>query len=474
MANTNPVVVYLVQNVGESDNDFITRVNLYIATENSYYTQVQGSYPPNPPTSPQYLGYPPKDVEWSNFWDVTNNQNRMVATMNYDNTYYIILTGSGSPIFPPTFAYPVIFQDYWDANTNTPALASGVGIKGHYYQVSVAGTTTLDGISAWGVDDWVVFNGTVWARVVNAQATETLTGKAEIATDAETQAGVDDSRIVTPLKLLNWWTWVKTQAQTITGLFTFVDRIRLKNLSASPNYVEIVSPAATGARTQTLQDATGTIALTSDLSAYVLKAGDTMTGLLQFSGTGHAGLQLNTLTTAQRNALTPAAGQIVFDTDLNVYCYYNGTFWQYQFQLNRSGANQTTTSASAQAITGFVTPTLEANSRYTFHGYLLLSCSATGGVKLGVSSVPAGATFYMSYSGNSSSAAAFTNQLLTAAGLGTANVVTQNTSRHIAVHGEISVGATPDTLQFQFASNTAGQTSTVFSIGSFIDFTKVS
>ena len=53
----------------------------------------------------------------------------------------------------------------WNASTNTPALASGVGTKGDYYQVSVAGTTTLNGISNWGVGDVVAFNGTTWQRI---------------------------------------------------------------------------------------------------------------------------------------------------------------------------------------------------------------------------------------------------------------------------------------------------------------------
>jgi hypothetical protein len=57
------------------------------------------------------------------------------------------------------------YKGTWNANTNTPTLASGVGAKGDYYVVSVAGTTTLDGISNWGVGDWATFNGSVWQRV---------------------------------------------------------------------------------------------------------------------------------------------------------------------------------------------------------------------------------------------------------------------------------------------------------------------
>lgn len=57
------------------------------------------------------------------------------------------------------------YKGTWNASTNTPTLASGVGTKGDYYVVSVAGTTTLDGLSNWGIGDWAVFNGSVWQRV---------------------------------------------------------------------------------------------------------------------------------------------------------------------------------------------------------------------------------------------------------------------------------------------------------------------
>jgi hypothetical protein len=57
------------------------------------------------------------------------------------------------------------YKGTWNASTNSPALASGVGTKGDYYVVSVAGSTTLNGISNWGVGDWAVFNGSVWQRV---------------------------------------------------------------------------------------------------------------------------------------------------------------------------------------------------------------------------------------------------------------------------------------------------------------------
>ena len=61
------------------------------------------------------------------------------------------------------------YSGAWDASTNNPALASGVGTKGDYYVVSVSGSTNLDGITDWVVSDWAVFNGTVWQKVDNSE-----------------------------------------------------------------------------------------------------------------------------------------------------------------------------------------------------------------------------------------------------------------------------------------------------------------
>lgn len=57
------------------------------------------------------------------------------------------------------------YQGMWNASTNTPALASGVGVKGFYYTVQVAGTTAIDGISSWRAKDKIVFNGTAWEKL---------------------------------------------------------------------------------------------------------------------------------------------------------------------------------------------------------------------------------------------------------------------------------------------------------------------
>ena len=52
----------------------------------------------------------------------------------------------------------------WDALANSPTLASSTGTSGDYYRVSVDGTTALDGITTWVVDQYLQFNGTHWVR----------------------------------------------------------------------------------------------------------------------------------------------------------------------------------------------------------------------------------------------------------------------------------------------------------------------
>lgn len=68
------------------------------------------------------------------------------------------------------------YQGTWNASTNTPTLASGVGTKGYYYVVDVAGSTNLDGITDWLVGDWAVFNGTVWQQIDNTDAVTSVNG----------------------------------------------------------------------------------------------------------------------------------------------------------------------------------------------------------------------------------------------------------------------------------------------------------
>ena len=68
----------------------------------------------------------------------------------------------------------LVYKGLWNALTNSPTLASGVGVTGQFYIVSVAGTTNLDGITDWQVGDWAIFVEVgatdTWQKLDNSQS----------------------------------------------------------------------------------------------------------------------------------------------------------------------------------------------------------------------------------------------------------------------------------------------------------------
>ena len=79
-------------------------------------------------------------------------------------------------------------------------------------ELEQAVTTVEEGTSAGATFRQSAVNGTIDSSAVNwtnfgtsaAAATETVAGIAEIATQAETDTGTDDARMVSPLKMANW------------------------------------------------------------------------------------------------------------------------------------------------------------------------------------------------------------------------------------------------------------------------------
>lgn len=70
------------------------------------------------------------------------------------------------------------FEGNWNASTDTPSLAGTTPANGVFYIVSVAGSTSLSGITDWKVGDWAVYvsNGAgtdAWQKIDN---TSTLSG----------------------------------------------------------------------------------------------------------------------------------------------------------------------------------------------------------------------------------------------------------------------------------------------------------
>lgn len=114
------------------------------------------------------------------------------------------------------------FKGTWNASTNTPTLASGVGTKGDYFVVGVAGTTTLDGISTWGVGDWATYNGSVWQRVEGGADLEgvnlSVSGTTNLAAlTASTALALDASKNVVSVTNTGTGNNVLATAPTLVG-----------------------------------------------------------------------------------------------------------------------------------------------------------------------------------------------------------------------------------------------------------------
>lgn len=70
----------------------------------------------------------------------------------------------------------VKYQGTWDADVNSPTLASSTGTEGYYYVVSVAGSTNLNGITDWKIGDWAIYNGTAWQKIDNTDSVTSVNG----------------------------------------------------------------------------------------------------------------------------------------------------------------------------------------------------------------------------------------------------------------------------------------------------------
>jgi len=78
------------------------------------------------------------------------------------------LDGSGKiPVgeLPDTVLGALNYLGTWNARDNLPPIVAGVGSKGSYYRVSVAGTTNIAGLNVWNVGDWIIFNGSTWDKL---------------------------------------------------------------------------------------------------------------------------------------------------------------------------------------------------------------------------------------------------------------------------------------------------------------------
>jgi|GEM_PF-6489177 len=75
------------------------------------------------------------------------------------------------------------YEGVWNASTNSPTLADGVGDAGMVYRVGTAGTQDLgSGSIAFDVGDYAIYNGTTWEKSDTTDAVASVNGLSGVVT----------------------------------------------------------------------------------------------------------------------------------------------------------------------------------------------------------------------------------------------------------------------------------------------------
>jgi hypothetical protein len=70
------------------------------------------------------------------------------------------------------------YEGVWNASTNSPTLADGIGDAGMVYRVGTAGTQDLgSGNITFDVGDYIIYNGTVWEKSDTTDAVASVNGQ---------------------------------------------------------------------------------------------------------------------------------------------------------------------------------------------------------------------------------------------------------------------------------------------------------
>ncbi len=98
-----------------------------------------------------------------------------LISINYNNvvyrTKYQFVIKQGEKVVGKVVPFPVssiIYESDWDASTNSPSIPeASAANKGHYYKVSVSGSTEINGENQWQVGDWLMSSGNKWYKLVD-------------------------------------------------------------------------------------------------------------------------------------------------------------------------------------------------------------------------------------------------------------------------------------------------------------------
>ncbi|MEI8337773.1 MAG: hypothetical protein WCF92_01345, partial [bacterium] len=116
-----------------------------------------------------------------------------------NQSWFTLFDGSGkinSSVLPSSITGSLKYKGTWNANTNSPALASGGvgGVSGDFYIIDTSGSTTIDGSSFWNVGDWIINASTTWNRIQQGATVSSVngaTGAITLTTDNINQGSIN-------------------------------------------------------------------------------------------------------------------------------------------------------------------------------------------------------------------------------------------------------------------------------------------
>jgi hypothetical protein len=333
------------------------------------------------------------------------------------------------------------YQGAWNASTNTPTLTSGVGTNGYYYVVSVAGTTTLDGVSLWSVGDWVIFNGTTWQKLdgSNTEAFTSIT-----VTGLTGYMYANNTSPVTASTTIP----VANVAGAVANTVNIIAGTGLSGGGALTGNVTLTNAGVTSFNTRN-----GAVTLTSS---------DVTTALGYTPGTGNGSVTSITAGTGLNGGTITTSGTInLANTTVTA-----GNYTNTNLTVDAQGRITAASNGSAGGVTTFsagttgLTPASATTGAITLGGTLVVSNGGTGLTSLTAGYIPygAGTSALASYSGfnyNTTYNTLNTPTLSVTSTTNTTPALTFNASNTSVASGTSVAGSYLQSL-FQNSSNTAG------------------
>lgn len=324
----NPLLFRIPSRTPDSEREIAIESNVFKWRKNKTTYSVQGAY-------------------FTDSFDQTSVD--FVGQLVGRRSTYKLVLGNDSSDTPYAFSYPIVAGQFIGDRVSVCVIGDtslGVSCYATFKLTHYGGGGDITTAEQIDKDDKLtyelVWNGSAWVDI-----TAIVTGGGGGSGDVVGPGSATDNALVrfnlTTGKLIQNSTAILTDLGALTvdkltasteahspifygdkfspdsgGIIDLTDTIKLSDL-ASPSTL-----LAVNASNEIVNSSWSDSGLTSAFALKVALAGDTMTGLLQFSGTGHLGLKLNSLTTTQRDALTSAAGHLLWNSTASRFQFSTG------------------------------------------------------------------------------------------------------------------------------------------------------